>query len=113
MRVWKVDRFAWSTHHLLTAPEEFNHHGIRFVSVQDHVDMDSSMGRAMSTIIVPMAELESSPISQRVTAGMKAAAARGKHLGRPPKSRTVISEARALATSWTSWTSACGKSTSG
>jgi DNA invertase Pin-like site-specific DNA recombinase len=45
------------------------------------------MGRAMFTIIGAMAELESSLISERVTAGMKAAAARGKHLGRPATSR--------------------------
>jgi DNA invertase Pin-like site-specific DNA recombinase len=31
-----------------------------------------------------MAELESSLISERVTAGRRAAAARGKHFGRPP-----------------------------
>ena len=97
--VWKFDRFARSTRHLLTALEEFNHHGIRFVSVQDQVDTDSPMGRAMFTIIGAMAELESSLISERVTAGMKAAAARGKHLGRPPISRMVISEVRALAAS--------------
>ena len=57
------------------------------------------MGRAMFTIIGAMAELESSLISERVTAGMKAAAARGKHLGRPPISHMVISEVRALAAS--------------
>ena len=36
----------------------------------------------MFTIIGAMAELESSLISERVTAGMKAAEARGRHLGR-------------------------------
>lgn len=45
--VWKCDRFAGSTQHLLTALEEFNHLGVRFVSVQDQVDTDSPMGRAM------------------------------------------------------------------
>jgi len=68
--VWKFDRFARSTRHLLTALEEFDHLGIRFVSVQDQVDTDSPMGRAMFTIIGAMAELESSLISERVTAGM-------------------------------------------
>jgi Resolvase, N terminal domain len=51
----------------------------------------------MFTIIGAMAELESSLISERVTAGMKAAAARGKHLGRPPIPRHVVTEIRALA----------------
>ena len=81
--VWKFDRFARSTRHLLAALEEFNHLGVRFISVQDQVDTDSPMGRAMFTIIGAMAELESSLISERVTAGMRAAETRGKHLGRP------------------------------
>ena len=84
--VWKFDRFARSTRHLLTALEEFDHLGVRFISVQDQVDTESPMGRAMFTIIGAMAELESSLISERVTAGMRAAEARGKHIGRPPNS---------------------------
>ncbi|HKM80636.1 MAG TPA: recombinase family protein, partial [Candidatus Acidoferrum sp.] len=35
--VWKFDRFARSTRHLLAALEEFNHLGVRFISVQDQV----------------------------------------------------------------------------
>ena len=58
--VWKFDRFARSTRHLLAALEEFNHLGVRFISVQDQVDTASPMGRAMFTIIGAMAELESS-----------------------------------------------------
>src|SRR3954464_1488307 len=97
--VWKFDRFARSTRHLLTALEEFDHLGVRFVSVQDQIDTDSPIGRAMFTIIGAMAELESSLISERVTAGMRAAEARGKHLGRPAIPKRVISEIEALAIS--------------
>jgi predicted site-specific integrase-resolvase len=57
--VWKFDRFARSTRHLLAALEEFDHLGVRFISVQDQIDTDSPMGRAMFTIIAAMAELES------------------------------------------------------
>ena len=96
--VWKFDRFARSTRHLLAALEEFDHLGVRFISVQDQVDTESPMGRAMFTIIGAMAELESSLISERVTAGMRAAEARGKHLGRPPTPQHVVSEIVALAT---------------
>jgi DNA invertase Pin-like site-specific DNA recombinase len=97
--VWKFDRFARSTRHLLTALEEFDHLGVRFVSVQDQIDTDSPMGRAMFTIIGAMAELESSLISERVTAGMRAAQSRGRHLGRPGTPTRVVSEIEALATS--------------
>jgi DNA invertase Pin-like site-specific DNA recombinase len=97
--VWKFDRFARSTRHLLAALEEFDYLGVRFISVQDQMDTDSPMGRAMFTIIGAMAELESSLISERVTAGMRAAETRGKHLGRPAIPKRVISEIEALATS--------------
>ena len=93
--VWKFDRFARSTRHLLV--EEFNHLGVRFISVQDQIDTDSPMGRAMFTIIGAMAELESSLISERVTAGMRAAESRGKHLGRPAIPQRVIREIQDLA----------------
>ena len=95
--VWKFDRFARSTKHLLTALEEFNHLGIRFVSVQDQIDTTSPMGKAMFTLIGAMAELESSLISERVSAGMKAARARGKHPGRPRTPTTVVAEVEELA----------------
>ena len=97
--IWKFDRFARSTRHLLVALEEFNHLGVRFISVQHQVDTHSPMGRAMFTIIGAMAELESALISERVTAGMRAAEARGKHLGRPATPQRVVSGIEALATS--------------
>ncbi len=43
--VWKFDCFARSTRHLLAALEEFDHLGVRFVSVQDQIYTDSPMGR--------------------------------------------------------------------
>ena len=92
--VWKFDRFARSARHLPTALEEFDHLGIR---VQDQIDTASPMGRAMFTIIGAMAELESSLISERVTAGMKAAAARGKHLGWPKLPARLVREIETLA----------------
>ena len=95
--VWKFDRFARSASHLIRALDEFNHLGIRFVSVQDHIDTDSPMGRAMFTIIGAMAELESSLISERVRAGMAVAKEDGKHVGRPATPAAVIEEIKHLA----------------
>jgi DNA invertase Pin-like site-specific DNA recombinase len=64
--VWKFDRFARSVSHLVRALDEFDHLGVRFVSVQDNVDTTSPMGRAMFTVIGAMAELESALIAERV-----------------------------------------------
>ena len=95
--VWKFDRFARSTAHLIKALEEFNHLGIRFISVQDQIDTNSPMGKAMFTIIGAMAELESDLISERVTAGMEAARRRGKHVGRPETPAHLVSLIEELA----------------
>ena len=53
----------------------------------------------MFTIIGAMAELKSSLIGERVTAGMKAAAARGKALGRPQIPPRLVAEIETLAAS--------------
>jgi len=95
--VWKFDRFARSVSHLLKALEEFNHLDIRFISVQDQIDTDSPMGKAMFTIIGAMAELESSLISERVKAGMAAAKSRGKKIGRPQTPPYLVAQIEELA----------------
>lgn len=95
--VWKFDRFARSVSHLLKALEEFEHLNIRFISVQDQIDTQSPMGKAMFTIIGAMAELESSLISERVKAGMSAAKSRGKTLGRPKISKQTQRKIKHLA----------------
>jgi DNA invertase Pin-like site-specific DNA recombinase len=95
--VWKFDRFARSVSHLLKSLEEFKYLDIRFISVQDQVDTDSPMGKAMFTIIGAMAELESSLISERVKAGMAAAKNRGKQLGRPEIPIYLVNQIEQLA----------------
>lgn len=39
--VWKFGRFVRSTMHLLSAPEEFDHLGIGFLSIRDQFDTSS------------------------------------------------------------------------
>jgi DNA invertase Pin-like site-specific DNA recombinase len=95
--VWKFDRFARSVAHLLGALAEFQHLGIRFISVQDQIDTESPMGRAMFTVIGAIAELESALIAERVKAGMAAARARGKHLGRPATRPALVAQIERLA----------------
>ena len=95
--VWKFDRFARSVSHLVRALDEFDHLDVRFVSVQDNVDTTSPMGRAMFAVIGAMAELESALIAERVQAGMAAAKARGRHVGRPPTNGAVVVQIDHLA----------------
>lgn len=83
--VWRFDRFARSTRHLINALYEFRHLGIVFVSYQENLDTSSPLGEAMFTIIGAMAQLERDIIRERVKAGVARARSRGKSLGRPQK----------------------------
>ncbi len=71
--VWRFDRFARSTKHLLDALEEFRHLGIDFISYNENMDTSSPMGEAMFTIVAAIAKLERDIIRERVTAGVRRA----------------------------------------
>jgi DNA invertase Pin-like site-specific DNA recombinase len=81
--VWRFDRFARSTTHLLQALEEFRLAGVQFVSVREQVDTTTPMGRMVFTLIAAVAEMEREIIRERVRAGLARARAEGKHCGRP------------------------------
>ncbi len=81
--VWRFDRFARSTKHLVTSLDEFNHLGIDFISFMENIDTSSPMGKAMFTITSAIAELEADLIRERVIAGLANAKAKGAKLGRP------------------------------
>ena len=81
--VWRFDRFARSTKHLLLALEEFRALGVQFVSYQENIDTSSPLGQALFTIVSAVAQLERDLIRERVSAGVRNARACGKELGRP------------------------------
>ena len=81
--VWRFDRFARSTKHLLLALEEFRSLGIQFISYQENIDTASPLGQALFTIVAAVAQLERDLIKERVSAGIRNARANGKQLGRP------------------------------
>lgn len=81
--VWRFDRFARSTKHLLLALEEFRGLGVQFISYQENIDTGTPLGQALFVIIAAIAELERGLICERVTAGIRNARANGKRLGRP------------------------------
>jgi DNA invertase Pin-like site-specific DNA recombinase len=80
--VWRFDRFARSTTHLLSALNEFRHLSIDFISFNENLDTSSPMGEAMFTIIAAMATLERDIIRERVTAGVRQAMKKRKSWGR-------------------------------
>ena len=100
--VWRFDRFARSTTHLLEALEEFRAVGVDFVSLNESIDTTTPLGKMVFTIVAAVAELERSIICERVRAGVARAAAKGKRLGRPPGTRVDVQRVgKLLATGMT------------
>lgn len=81
--VWKFDRFARSTAHLLAALDEFRVAGVHFVSVTEAIDTSTAVGRMVYTLLGAVAEFERSLTAERVAAGVARARALGKPVGRP------------------------------
>src|SRR5258708_16758799 len=86
--VWRFDRFARSTKHLLSALEEFRSLGIQFISYQENVDTSTPLGQALFTIVSAGAQLERDLIRERLSAGVRQAKASGKRFGRPRRTVT-------------------------
>ena len=100
--VWRFDRFARSTKHLLLALEEFRSLGVQFISYQENIDTSSPLGQALFTIVSAVAQLERDLIRERVSAGIRNARAKGKQLGRPRVAADVkkIASMRTGGMSW-------------
>jgi len=93
--VWRFDRYARSTRHLINALEEFRNLGIDFVSYQENIDTSSPLGSAIFTIISAVAQLERDIIAERVKAGLRRAKENSKVIGRP-KALFSVEEAHKL-----------------
>jgi DNA invertase Pin-like site-specific DNA recombinase len=104
--VWRFDRFARSTKHLLLALEGFRGIGVQFISYQENIDTTSPLGQALFTIVSAVAQLERDLIRERVRAGLRNARAKGKKFGRP---RAQIDAARVaeLRREGLSWSQVC------
>ncbi len=94
--VWRFDRFARSTKHLILALDEFRNLGVDFVSYQENIDTGSPLGAAIFTIISAVAQLERDIIVERVKMGLRRAREKGKRLGRPQGTSLDIEAANRL-----------------
>lgn len=88
--VWKLDRLGRSLVHLVRLMENFRRWGIELVSFSEGLDFTTTTGKFLFQIISAFAEFERDCIRERVLAGMRNARAKGKCIGRPP--RTCLSE---------------------
>lgn len=83
--VWKLDRLARSTMHLLETLNFFRENNVSFISVTEHVDTSSPAGKMLITFLGAIAEFERELIRERIMAGLERARANNIKLGRKGK----------------------------
>lgn len=81
--VWRLDRLGRSLVNLIQLLDQLGKKGVKFHSLNESIDTSSSGGRLVFHMMAALAEFERALISERTRAGMAAARAKGKHVGRP------------------------------
>ena len=82
--VYKVDRLSRSLLDFLKVVQVFETHEVSFVSVTQHFDTSTSMGRLMLHILLSFAQFERETTAERTRDKMAAARRKGKYMGGKP-----------------------------
>jgi DNA invertase Pin-like site-specific DNA recombinase len=96
--VWKLDRLGRSTSQLASMLVELHKRDIDFVSLTQHIDTRTPLGKMIYHITAAFAEMEADLVTERTTAGVAEARARGAVIGRRPVSPSKIRAIRKLMT---------------
>ncbi|WP_063552352.1 recombinase family protein [Burkholderia territorii] len=94
LMVWRLDRLGRSLAKLVDLVTHLERRGVQFGSIMESINTKSSGGMLIFHMMAALAQFERSLISERTRAGMAAARARGKALGRK---RALDEQQRALA----------------
>jgi DNA invertase Pin-like site-specific DNA recombinase len=81
--VWKLDRLGRSLLDLVCTINNLAEQNVEFCSLTESIDTRSPGGRLVFHMMAALAEFERSLIGERTRAGMRAARANGRHVGRP------------------------------
>jgi putative DNA-invertase from lambdoid prophage Rac len=83
--VWKLDRFGRSLVNCVSAIQELQALGVRFIAASQGLDTDESnpASKLLMHILAAVAQFERELIHERVSAGMKAALKHGTKTGKP------------------------------
>lgn len=82
--VWKLDRFARSLRDLLNKLQILEEQGVGFRSLTDSIDMGTSSGRLLTSILGAVAQFERDLIAERTRTGVKLYIERGGKMGKTP-----------------------------
>jgi DNA invertase Pin-like site-specific DNA recombinase len=86
--VWKLDRLGRNLHHLVNTVHDLTAHGVGLKVLTGQgaaIDTTTPAGKLVFGIFAALAEFERELISERTTAGLASARARGRKGGRPYK----------------------------
>ena len=83
LAVWKFDRLARNTQHLLSLAAQLERRGCQLASLTEAIDTGSPGGRLVFTIFGAIAQFESDLNRERTVLAHRSAKANGKPWGRP------------------------------
>lgn len=81
--VWKLDRLGRSLRNLLEIAETLHERDVAPRSLTEHIDTATAAGKMLYSVLGAVAQFERDVLRERTVAGIRAAQARGEHLGRP------------------------------
>ncbi len=81
--VWRLDRLGRTAMGLTALFAELTDRGVNLVSIRDGMDLATPAGRMMANVLASVAQFEREVRSERQTAGIAVAKAKGVKFGRP------------------------------
>lgn len=98
--VWKMDRLGRSLKDVLITIEDMNAKGIQVKSLTEPIDTTSPMGTLIMQILLAVAQMERSLISERTKAGMQRRKEQGQRFGKPHYIRDYPKRVKAFQKLW-------------
>lgn len=80
--VWRLDRLARSVKELIAIANELSERKVRLRSLNEQIDTTTPQGRMMFHVFAMIAQFERDLIAERTRAGLEAARASGRIIGR-------------------------------
>ena len=94
LTVVRIDRLGRSLADLVSTLDDLAARGVHFRSLEERIDTSTALGRMFYQLAASFAEYERALIRERTCAGIDAARAAGRRIGRPP---ALTDEQRTLA----------------
>lgn len=91
--VESLSRVSRSTKDLLNIFDDFEHRGIKLVSLKENIDTSTPTGKLLVTVLSAICQFERDLTVQRTREGLKASRARGRVGGRPKTDNKIIDKA--------------------